>query len=437
MENASIQDLQCAPKAPGKFTICFVSYEYPGDINPGGVATYIYQISEMLSRLGHSIHVITAGSHDSLKITEAGANISLIRCSDHSSFRALAADKFKEINILDPIDVVETTDWGADAALIAEKYSHVPIVMRLHTSTIQLFIVNKLIVLQPWYPLFCALIRCSSKLPFPWLLRFLPRSGGLRYVMLEDAIERRLASKSILLAAPTPSMVKFSRDCWGFKLSRYRVVPLPFSPSSQLISIEPPSQVSLPECITILFVGRLEARKGVIDLVKAAPIVKAVFPMITFRLVGPVDQGPSGYDMAEYLESRHRASSNNIKIVGNIPYEELPHELSRATICVFPSLWENFPCVCLEAMAAARPIIGSRNGGMRDMLDNGAGLLVAPARYKTLAQGIIKLLSDPASLHSMGMIARQKIVSYYSSSVIGEQHVGLYKDAMRGYSGRR
>jgi glycosyltransferase involved in cell wall biosynthesis len=101
-------------------------------------------------------------------------------------------------------------------------------------------------------------------------------------------------------------------------------------------------------------------------------------------------------------------------------------------LCVFPSLWENFPNVCLEAMSAARAVIGSSAGGMSEMLDHGrVGRLIAPGDSAALAREIIDLLKAPAERLRLGEMARKRVLEAYNENVIGELMEALYREAIQ------
>jgi glycosyltransferase involved in cell wall biosynthesis len=71
---------------------------------------------------------------------------------------------------------------------------------------------------------------------------------------------------------------------------------------------------------------------------------------------------------------------------------QVPPVLGDADVCIFPSLWENFPFVCLEAMSGA--IVGSSAGGMAEMLAEGAGMLVKPGSPARWAEAICQRLLE-------------------------------------------
>lgn len=95
--------------------------------------------------------------------------------------------------------------------------------------------------------------------------------------------------------------------------------------------------------------------------------------------------------------------------------------MEQIDVCVYPSLWENFPNVCLEAMTAGRGIVGSREGGMKDMLEDiNGGMLVDPLSVDHIVSATAYLLQNPALRQEMGERARNKIITYYATSVLDE-----------------
>src|SRR5262249_43942573 len=116
--------------------------------------------------------------------------------------------------------------------------------------------------------------------------------------------------------------------------------------------------------------------------------------------------------------------------VDHVPLEQIPTCLADTDICMLPSLWDNFPNACLEAMSAARGIVASRAGGMVDMLEDvNAGMLVEPNNARQLAQAINTLLADPARRQAMAARAREKIVNYYAREV-GDMTERYYQAAI-------
>ena len=116
--------------------------------------------------------------------------------------------------------------------------------------------------------------------------------------------------------------------------------------------------------------------------------------------------------------------------------ERIPAELGGIDICVFPSIWENFPNVCLEAMSAGRGVVGSQAGGMSEMLASGAGRLVPPKNSAAIANAVIELLGNPNERMQMGAAARQRIKDEYNGDKIGSLMESVYREAIEIRRGR-
>ena len=99
----------------------------------------------------------------------------------------------------------------------------------------------------------------------------------------------------------------------------------------------------------------------------------------------------------------------------------------ESAVCVFPSLWECFGLVCLEAMSAGRAVIGSNRGGMNGILDNGAGVLVNPHNIRAIEEAIINLLDNESLRWELGEKARLKVSSTFNAALISRQMEAHYQ----------
>jgi glycogen synthase len=127
-----------------------------------------------------------------------------------------------------------------------------------------------------------------------------------------------------------------------------------------------------------------------------------------------------------------------VEFIGGLPHSEVARALGDTDMCVFPSIWENFPYVCLEAMAAGRGVIASSGGGMAEIIDDGrTGRLVEPRDPRGLADAMLEMLADPAGRIAMGKKARAHIDVAYSSQVIGPLQEASYLRAIERGRPRR
>ncbi|MDP2726452.1 MAG: glycosyltransferase family 4 protein [Dehalococcoidia bacterium] len=168
--------------------------------------------------------------------------------------------------------------------------------------------------------------------------------------------------------------------------------------------------------LNILFVGRLEKRKGLRYLLEAFQLVKNDLPSCRLVIVGPVSKGAARYQ--EW--ARHRGLAD-VVFTGMVSHEDLPRYYHSAHIFCSPATGqESFGIVLLEAMAAGRPIVASDIEGYRLLVEPGVdGLLVPPKDKKALAEALLRLASDPVLRTEMGEAGRRKAKHYTWSAVAG------------------
>jgi glycosyltransferase involved in cell wall biosynthesis len=113
---------------------------------------------------------------------------------------------------------------------------------------------------------------------------------------------------------------------------------------------------------TVLFVGRFYRRKRVDVLLRAARIARERIPGLEIRLVGNGPCAPAWRALARELKLE-----DTVTWLGDITRAELAAEYNRATVFCLPSVQEGFGIVLLEAMAAGRPIVAARAGGIPEV----------------------------------------------------------------------
>jgi glycosyltransferase involved in cell wall biosynthesis len=243
----------------------------------------------------------------------------------------------------------------------------------------------------------------------------------------EGDLERHHTRNADVVAAPSASIRDITADAWGLDPNAILHFPYPFESTAPFLNVSVDTNTD-----TVIFIGRLEMRKGVLDLADAIPHVLQRYPAARFQLVGRSLPHPrTGEDIRAIMERRLRDYADHVDFLGLVPYETIPDLLAQSDVCVFPSLWENFPNVCLEAMTAARGVVGSAQGGMDEMLDNGrVGNVVEPGNARALADAILDLLTNPDRRKEYGAAARQRVLDTYSFDAVGPQQEACYRKAI-------
>lgn len=181
-----------------------------------------------------------------------------------------------------------------------------------------------------------------------------------------------------------------------------------------------------PPRLTGLFVGRLDpTQKGLIPLVQSLALLPGSLEF-RVRLVGE-DWGGMGVvrDLAERL-----GVADRLEVVGGVSRSALLEEYARADLLLLPSTFEPFGIVLLEAMAAGLPVIGSRVGGVPEVVVDGeTGLLVEPGNPADLAAAVLRLAEDADLRARFGARGRERARSY-SWDVLVPRILSVYRAAL-------
>ena len=163
----------------------------------------------------------------------------------------------------------------------------------------------------------------------------------------------------------------------------------------------------LKSCLFIVvgYFASLISRKGHKYLIEAISEVSKEFPNIRLVITG---SGPLR-DKLKIL-SKNLGIEKKVLFTGKIEYKYLYQLLNKIDVYAFPSLAELFPFAILEAMAAGKPIVATRVGGMPEAIRDGEnGILVPPRDYKSLADGIKRLIKNPTEAERMGKKSRKLV----------------------------
>jgi phosphatidyl-myo-inositol alpha-mannosyltransferase len=154
----------------------------------------------------------------------------------------------------------------------------------------------------------------------------------------------------------------------------------------------------------ILYVGRLDKRKGFEYLLRAFPHIKEKFPDARLLVVGAFDD----QEKERFVRYARKYRLKSVHFVGFVSRQELPRYYRTATLFCAPSTgFESFGIVLLEAMAAGVPIVASDITGYRQVLTHQReGTLVPPYEPEAIARACTALLNDPRTCQRMGAAGR-------------------------------
>ena len=405
-------------------TITFHTLDYPPDDVVSSVGYYTHSLAHALADKGHKVHVICRGVRD--ERIEEGA-VSVHRLSPprvdiptkmdllatlkiglggfwgEFRFRQKLAKKVSELIKQEGVQIFEAVDSAAESLFYpVKKYSQVAFINRLHgpTAVWELFDRNA--------PEFARRV-------IWWL-------------------EHITLSKTTHLSTPSSAGEAIFRREMKLGNKAIDVFPNPPSFTINESSIEArQGEEGDVDLDRVLFVGRITQFKGVDRLIEAIPAVLDAHPSARFVFVGPDSPTPKAFASTQnYLwhilpEKYHHA----VEFTGYKQHDEVAAYYQKAAFCVFPSMFDNFPYTCLEAMSFAKAIIGSSEGGMLDMLDKGqCGLLYTPPDTAQLSHLILKLLREPDLCKELGQKAQQRVLSEYNLARVVEYTEAFYYRAI-------
>lgn len=383
--------------------IAFISYECHPDTAAGGIATYVLQASTMLQSRGHSVEVFTASQYRSgVETRPDGLAIHRVMVSNKKDFSDQVAPVFAERHRVVTFDVLEGPDYRADAIGAIYLVPSIPFVVRLHTPC-------------------CVLRQQRASETSGFRARLRGAIGAVNQRMNPGSIEtleKKQALKADIISSPSKALGKRLQNYWKLDPQKIQYSPNPYDPPPNILAIP----IEKRESKIVTFIGRLEFRKGVLDLAQAIPTVLGRFPDAKFIFVGEFQRSPDPErNMKEYIEDELKHYHRSIEFTGVIANDVLHTVLDQTDVCVFPSLFDNFPLVCLEAMAAGRAVVGSSAGGMAEIINSDAvGRLVPPQNPEKISQKVIELLQSPELRVQIGIAARRRIIEKY-----GPNHVGV------------
>ncbi|QEL14441.1 glycosyltransferase [Limnoglobus roseus] len=184
----------------------------------------------------------------------------------------------------------------------------------------------------------------------------------------------------------------------------------------------------------ILFVGRIEARKGVDVLLKAAYEVLPEFPDAELVLVGKLN--PSGNDNAIGEHERQMAVQpelrDRILFAGEKSDAEVLQAYADADIVVLPSRYESFGLVLTEGMMFGKPVVASRVGGMVEIVEHGGnGFFAEPEDPRSFAAAFRKLLGSAPLREQFGLRSRELFEKKFSTDVMVRNTLDCFRGVIK------
>lgn len=361
--------------------------------NIGGIASHIYELSKALIANGHEVEVwVWDRKYDSPSIVEMGdVPVRILNKNILKGRFCTARGLAKSIKIFFPsfypdIIHVHTLDSLMPAMKWVKKDFAGKVIWTNHSSRY--------------------LRKVDSAL---WRLKI--KYYAQSFDGLLTACQERL-EKSLFLGVP--------ESCCMFVANG--VDPDKYEQISQYDARE---SLNIPhERFILLYTGRFAPIKGVIYLAQAVPLLLKKIPELLCIMCGNIDGDRESEKVRSFIYENNL--EEHIRMEGFIKNENLGQYLIACDSLVLPSLMEATSISALEAMSVGRPVVGSRVGGIPQLVIEGkTGVLVNPADPEDLARGIEKLWEMP-DREKLGVNGRDMVLSGYTWGHMANKVLELY-----------
>lgn len=207
----------------------------------------------------------------------------------------------------------------------------------------------------------------------------------------------------------------------GVASEKIRMIPSGVAPAPYE-HIPPPTGARAPFVVGTAAV--LEQRKGIKFLLEAAAELKRRGRRLHYRIAGRGWEKNNLMNLARNLEV-----DGDIEFLGFV--SDMPSFMASIDIFVLPSLFEGLGVAALEAMAAARPVVASAVGGLKDVVvDGDTGLLVPRGDSGSLARALDELVQSPGLVRSMGEKGRARLREHFTMERMARANEDFYYDLL-------
>lgn len=383
--------------------VLMLSWEYPPHM-VGGLGQHVYDISRYLVMQGVEVHIITprvnnCPDHDTFSgvyIHRVGNPISEASADDFKgwtfTFNSEAIREAVYLNSQAGIDLVHAHDWMvAYAGRSISKIFGIPLVTTIHATEYG-------------------------------------RNIGLhnRTQREINEIEKNLALEANQIICCSQYMQDEICSLFGVHRNGVKIIPNGVEPEQFRELPEHPQVEFDPQEKALVFLGRLVPEKGVWQLLNCFPRVLESVPEAKLYIGG---RGPQ----RRILEQRTQklGLTDRVIFTGFIRDKERNYVYNQARAAVFPSLYEPFGIVALEAMATKTPVIVSEVGGLSEIVVHGqTGLKVPPGHESKMAEAIIELLTNTEYAKQLAENAYQIVASVYSWENIARHTLAVYEEVI-------
>lgn len=381
--------------------ILMLSWEYPPK-SVGGLSNHVFYLSQALSKMGHEIHVITCGD-GTVPAEENDNGVFVHRVLPYK------------------IDTTDFTKW-----VMQLNFSMVEEVIKIITAKGKFDLIHA----HDWLSAFSAkTIKGAFKIPTVCTIHATEygRNGGIKTDMQRyiSSTEWLLAYESWKVVACSNYMRQQISDIFSVPWDKIWVIPNgvcleQFNFEFDWLNFR--RKYARDDEKLVFYVGRHVFEKGIHLLVEAAHKIVENYNNTKIIIAGT---GP----MTEELKSRVRQMGleSKVQFIGYISDKERDKMYKVSNVAVFPSLYEPFGIVALEAMAAGCPVVVSDTGGLGEIIEHKFnGLKAINGSVDSIVDNISEILYDENLANSLKKNALNSVYDKYTWDKVAEVTVNMY-----------
>ncbi len=411
--------------------IWILTSELPSEY-AGGIARYVENFAKIAGENGHKVTIIARSQEKVNKEIHKNVNLIGVVTKEGLVHAVSSEDPVKHpafpyniLNFWDAFsyhmaeeviellktkelpDVIEVQEYGAVGYYLQQRkliedlpLKNIPIVVHLHSSWFETAKINQ----EPLY-----------KLPYYWI-------GQMEKFSIFSA--DALISPSHFIADSLKKSLK--------KDFHIETFPLPTLVEKKKIRENFNNR-------DIIYFGRLEIRKGVLPLIKSC--VKLWEKGEDFRLIligGDTEYFPKNMSVGAFIKERYKKwiDSGRLILKNQMKHEELVERLRDAWAVTIPSLWENFPNTCIEAMSVGQVVLVSKSGGQAEMVeeDGKNGFIFDWEKEGDFEDKLLKILNlSIEEKIKIGKNAQERIYKFCDPKTVLEQRINHFKKVISNY----
>ena len=387
----------------------------------GGIGTYMVRVSRLLAEAGETVHVVTLDAPGApAQETRLGGRLHIHRVSAtpmdavdralSASYRPWlfakrAAARAEQVIEQHGIDIIEGSEFDAPLYVLQHRRSlglgpglKPPVIVHMHGASDVVF-------------------------------SYGAYDPGLRYNRLASRLEEFSIARADQILFPSRHYAAMGQERFAIDPMRIAVIPYP---------VEIGERLDRPDSTwadgSLLFAGRLEHRKGILEWLEAACILARRHPALRFEFAGTNGLATDWTPGEAVLNGLIPADlASRFIFHGHCDAAKLRLVRQGARVAVVPSRWDNLPFVCLEAMASGLPVLATTPSGAPEVVRDGVDGWIAPdcTPMDLVLAAERALALAPADLARLGETARARLLQVCDNRAILAEQMALRENLVR------